>query len=297
MYKIFRDSLFNPKKLINYRFRSGWNIALYLILLLLFGGLCSIIPLFSFKEISSVDKISFINSFENTDAYLSDYIYHSSQDITVKIEGYTVKFIDQAREIKESMLTADFYVYNGSLYAYAIFKMDKILDLKDVSIHFENIFLSSINENSELFLGINELIKQYKPVYIVSTFFMFIMGEFGLLMLLTVMSYLFCIGIYKMKYYIPKGQLFKILIISYTSTILAESLVALLPFKLGIFEYILMFMSLIPSLIVEREMLKKIRIYQYKNNLLSDPILKESIKELLEREEDNNKNKEEENNE
>ena len=284
MYKIFRDSLFAPKKLINYRFRSGWNIALYIFILLLFGGLCSIIPHLSYNNISSTETISIINSFNKTDAYISDYIYHSSNDVTITIKGFTVKFIDKDKEINESILTADYYVYNGSLYAYAIFKMEKISDLKDISTHFENVQLYNLDEESEVFLGINEFIKQHKPTFLISTFFSFMLGELGLLMLFTLISYLFCVGIYKMRYYIVKGQIFKILIISFTATLMAENLVAILPYNVGNLEYLLIFLSLIPSMIVEREMLRKIRIYQYKNNLLSDPILKEAIEKMLEKE-------------
>lgn len=293
MFSLFRDSIFRPKRIIDYRRKPAWFVVLYVSILIIFGGICALIPKVSYSEISQTDKILVVNKFKGTGASLTDYVYQSDSMITIDIEGYTIAFLDASTDATNLNITADLIVYNGYLYASGVFykTFTKLISLKDVSSKFENVDLSNMTIDSPFFDGINEFISRFRVTYLLLCFGIGAINQIGILFVFTLMSFVFCLIFYKAGDFIKKSQLFKMLLFAYTLTLVVEGIVMAVGISGTLIEYLLVGLSIIPSIILEREISIRIKVYQFNNGLLNDPYVKQKIQDFI----DQQKKKDEEN--
>ena len=68
MFKLFRDSIFNPKNIIHYRAKRIGFVLLYMLIISLFLGFSRIVGPLKYQGLNYNDKLKISRTFKDTDA-------------------------------------------------------------------------------------------------------------------------------------------------------------------------------------------------------------------------------------
>ena len=291
MFKLFRDSLFRPKRIIAYRAKKGWFVFLYVLLITIIVGFCASYRALFYTKTTYSEKIQIVYEFNGSDARFSEYNYVSTRNHTITLGEYTILFSPNENKLEYYLNNyyADYVVYGDTLYRPVLigngYSLLKISKLKEYSELFMNIDLSTITIESEFFDALDEFTKINRPIlftyYYLAFSTMNLVGWFMIVLL----SYWFANAFYGAKNYMKKGQLFKMLIFATTSYNLATALLYIVDVT-GILRFILIAISLIPLMAFEREILLRIRLFQLSKGMIKDEELAKKLQEM------NDKNKE-----
>lgn len=296
MFKLFRDSIFRPKKIIAYRAKPVWFVILYVLILSLIVAFCASYRSLFYSKTTYSEKIEIIYEFSGTDARIDDYRYTSSKNHLITLDYTTILFTPSEEKLKDFLEenTAEFVVYGDSLYhlvvigaRYSIIKISKISELSE---SFRYVELSTMDTSSEFFNGLDQMITLFRPVlFTLDTLVGFFLNLTGWLFI-ALLSYWFANLFYGAKFYMKKGQLYKMLIFATTSYNIATAFVYVVGLT-GVLLFVLIAASLIPLTVFERELLVRIRLFQLSKGMIKDEELAKRLQEMSE-DKDNNENEE-----
>jgi len=299
MFNLLRDSIFRPKRIIQYRNKPLWFVILFLLILGLINAFSVIAPSFSYKAFTYNQKIEVVNAFKDSDAYIVNGVYHSSTNLTVGFGDYVFGFVKDDGSVDDfvSSTGPDFIVSGNQIYIVAgglgIYKANKLLKITDLSSDFLNVDLSSLTVDSAFFKGVNDTISTYKPQALGLYFgFYFADGIFNTLFY-ALFAFLLVILFFQAQKYMKKTQLFKMMIFSSTAITLVQAFINILGIN-SIFIYLLFIIGFIPLYILEKEIFIRIRMYQITKGLVQEDDFMRRImgKEKKDDDIDNNDNNE-----
>ena len=290
MFKLLRDSIFRPKRIIAYRAKKLWFVILYVLIVSLIVGFSASYKTLFYSKTSYAEKIEIAYEFNGSDAKFNEYNYISSKNHTITLGDDVILFTPSEAKLEYYLSSSytDYIVFGDAFYRPVLmgnsYILLKIAKLKDYSELFRNADLSSITIDSEFFNAIDALIKTNRPIVFTFYFVLYlIINLFGWLMI-TLLSYWFANLFYGAKNYMKKGQLFKMLLFATTSYNIVTAFLYIIDFG-GIFRFILIAASLIPLMSFEREILLRIRLFQLSKGMIKDEELAKKLQEL------NDKNK------
>ena len=290
MFKLLRDSIFRPKRIIAYRAKKLWFVILYVLIVSLIVGFSASYKTLFYSKTSYAEKIEIAYEFNGSDAKFNEYNYISSKNHTITLGDDVILFTPSEAKLEYYLSSSytDYIVFGDAFYRPVLmgnsYILLKIAKLKDYSELFRNADLSSITIDSEFFNAIDALIKTNRPIVFTFYFVLYlIINLFGWLMI-TLLSYWFANLFYGAKNYMKKGQLFKMLLFATTSYNIVTAFLYIIDFG-GFFRFILIAASLIPLMSFEREILLRIRLFQLSKGMIKDEELAKKLQEL------NDKNK------
>ena len=290
MFKLLRDSIFRPKRIIAYRAKKPWFVILYVLIVSLIVGFSASYKTLFYSKTSYAEKIEIAYEFNGSDAKFNEYNYVSSKNHTITLGDDVILFTPSEAKLEYYLSSSytDYIVFGDTFYRPVLmgnsYILLKIAKLKDYSELFRNVDLSSITTDSEFFNAIDALIKTNRPIVFMFYFALYlIINLFGWLMI-TLLSYWFANLFYGAKNYMKKGQLFKMLLFATTSYNIVTAFLYITDFG-GIIRFILIAASLIPLMSFEREILLRIRLFQLSKGMIKDEELAKKLQEL------NDKNK------
>lgn len=267
MFKLFRDSIFAPKKIIMYRSKPWWFILLFILILVVIGGASSVLSGVSYSSPTIAEKLDTIESFKNTDAKITNYNFSSSSNKTLKYGTTSVGFVSNKDNLKEylSSSSPDYVVVGDSLYyvAYTYFTYSTIIvsKLSDLSTHLESVDLSNLIISSDFFQGVEETIKKYKMPYLFSVGLMTVIDQVLTILSVALICFVLSILFYQAQKYIKKGQLFKMYIFASTLLLIIEDLMMLLGISSD-YSFIASLIGFIPYYLLQREFYLRIRLFE-----------------------------------
>ena len=296
MFKLFRDSLFKPKRIIAYRAKPVWFVLLYVLFLSLIVAFCASYKSLFYSKTTYADKLEIAYEFSGTDAKIDDYTYSSSKNHVIVLDNTVVLFTPNEEKLKYFLEDniADFVVMGDSLYnliavgaRYSVLKVGKLSDLSE---SFKDVNLSTLDPSSDFFNGLDEAIKFFRPImFTLDMFTAFMLNVVGWLFI-ALLSYWFANLFYGAKFFMKKGQLYKMLIFATTSYNIATAFIYVINLT-GFLQFGLIALSLIPLMAFEREILMRIRLFQLSKGMIKDEELAKKLQEMNE-EKDNNDNEE-----
>lgn len=293
MFKLFRDSIFRPRRIIAYRQKSAFFMIVYSLILAMISGICVGVRYLSYTKTTYNDRFVLTEAFDGSDAHFSNYSYYSTKSYTINVGEYVFGFVPESR-LKEYITTTDidFYVCGNkvyeTLYIGNLVESIKVADLTNYS-EFENVDLSNLTVRSEFYSGFSKLIKDLSWKYALTAFSYQTVNSLISLYMISLLAFVLALLFYQAGRYMKKGQLFKMVVYGCTLYSLAESVVVLFGLS-GIIAYIIPLIALIPEFILEREILMRIRLYQFSQGLIKDEELAAKLKELNDRLNERNKN-------
>ena len=294
MFKLFRDSLFRPKKIIAYRDKPGWFVLFYVLIISLVVAFCaSYEPLFYSKTTYS-EKIEIAYEFNETDAKIVNFVYSSTNNHVITLGNTTILFAPNEQKLNYFLEDniADFVVMGDSIYSLIVvgtrYSIIKIGKLSGLSEWFKFVDLPYLNPNSEFFNGLDESIKLFRPViFALDMITAYTLNLFGWLFI-ALLSYWFANLFYGAKYYMQRWQLYKMLVFATTSYNIATGFIYVVGLS-GFFQFALIAVSLIPLMAFEREILVRIRLFQLSKGMIKDEELAKKLQEMNEDKENEEK--------
>lgn len=287
MFKLFRDSLFRPKKIIAYRAKPVWFVFLYILILSLVVAFCASYRSLFYSKTTYSERIEIVYEFSGTDAKIDDYSYSASKNHSITL-GYTDILFTPNEDKLNSFLqdeTTEFVVMGDSLYHLVVigarYSIIRIAKLSELSEYFKDVDLSTIDSNSEVFKGLDEVINFFRPI--IFGLDMFVGFGFNLLgwLFIALLSYWFANLFYGAKFFMKRGQLYKMLIFATTSYNLATAFIYVVGLS-GFLQFVLIVVSLIPLMAFEREILMRIRLFQLSKGMIKDEDLAKKLQEMSE---------------
>ena len=291
MFKLFRDSIFAPKNIIHYRAKSGWFTFFYMMLVALIMGIVFMVKPISYTGLTYHEKRDIISAFKNTDSKIQSGIYYSTYEKEIEVNGITIGFYSTNNYVYNMENPPVFAVIGGSIYyvmsAASGNRLYLYEDISELPEKLQNINLYELDETSECFDEINNLISYYKPMVVALALLIGLIQ--GLISMLTysLLTYGFMILMLRVDRFMKKGQLFKMLIFSSTAIVVTESLIELFGIS-GILIWLFLFVSFIPLFILEREITKRIKIKMFGDGVINNPSVMDKINEAIEKRENNN---------
>ena len=294
MFKLLRDSLFRPKKIIAYRAKPGWFVFLYVLILSIIVAFCSSYKSLFYTKLTYAERIEITYEFNGTDAIISDYVYSSSKNHVITLGDTTILFTpneDKLSYFLEDNI-ADFVVMGDGLYNLIVvgtrFSILRIGKLSELSESFKNVNLSTVDSNDDFFKGLDEVISLFRPLmFALDMGTALIINIFGWLFI-ALLSYWFANLFYGAKFFMMRGQLYKMLIFATTSYNIATAFVYIANIS-GFLQFGLIALSLIPLMAFERELLIRIRLFQLSKGMIKDEELAKKLQEMNEDKENEEK--------
>lgn len=155
MFKVFRDSLFDPKKIITYQNKSGWFVTFYILILALLMSTGSIIYYAKYDNNSTITTATTGCSISNSKLVCNDASHDPSKSYT--IYGFTFYFLDSTENVSEiSLMESDVMVFQNdtiSIYqSHSLYFSWSIEPMLSQSIDFDQMM--STFESALLFVAI-----------------------------------------------------------------------------------------------------------------------------------------------
>lgn len=294
MLKLFRDSLFRPKKIIAYRAKPGWFVFLYIFIFSILVAFCASYRTLFYSKTTYGERIEIAYEFSGSDATINDYTYSSSKNHVIILDNTIVLFTPNEDKLNYYLQdnTADFVVSGDSLYHLVVigarYSIMRICKLSDLSESFKNVNLSTLDTSSDFFSGLDQIISFFRPLMF--SFDMIVAFVFNITgwLFIALLSYWFANLFYGAKFYMKKGQLYKMLIFATTSYNIATAFIYVANIT-GILQFGLIALSLIPLMAFEREILLRIRLFQLSKGMIKDEELAKKLQEMNEDKENKEK--------
>ena len=283
MFKLLRDSIFNPKKIIYYRAKKVWFVILYMILVGLFLGFAYASKPLSMKPMTFSDRREIIDAFINKNAKIENGVYNADENVQLIVSNYYFTFYKSIDDLKNDTEYTDFAICMESVYFVTsstrrnVFKISTIVDVDE---NFKNVDLSHLSPDSAIFDSLTTLLNKAKvSVSIVSLLY----GTFGAIVAMLVyalIAYLFLILLMRAGDFMKKSQLYKMLIFASTAVIVGRSIDTLfnLPFFISLIVVVLGF---IPLYVLEREIMLRIRMKLLGDNFMNNKSVIDKINNML----------------
>ena len=284
MFKLLRDSIFNPKNIIAYRAKKVGFTLLYMIFLALIMGLSTCASSFSYKELGYTEKMELMSGFNNSNAKITDGVYKSDNTFTVKISRVNLTFVKDKDSIKDVKEEDKFVVLGDGLYlliaSYPTNQLYKLDDLTNLSQEFNTINLVNLTEDSVFFTELNKVVLVYRNYVIAGLFMTGFFQAFVFMLGYALLTYFFMVVFFRIGDFMKKGQLFKMLIYASTSVILMESLMILFNVN-AVYSWLLILISFIPLYLLEREIIKRIKMKIIGSSFSNDQGLINKINDFI----------------
>ena len=295
MFKLIRDSIFNPKKLIAYRGKKFLFVFFYILIMTSLFSLAIIIEPLKSTGLGYKDKKALISNFKTSQSRIEDGKYMSSKTFYLDLDYYTICFVSSLEQIEDIDLGADFYIKNDSVLVVENILNEKIQKkiASTNTIFKEDVDLTNIELENDIFNNIDDFLNSRKKHTTILFFIQGLFYAFSTMMVFSLISYVFMILSVRAQKYMKKKQLFKMIIFTNTSIIITLSLVELLNLP-SFIEMIALFASLIPSYIFEREIMMRIRMYEFAQGITNSS---EFMKRYNDQIDKNNKNNNDDDNE
>ncbi|MGI6392695.1 MAG: DUF1189 family protein [Candidatus Izemoplasmatales bacterium] len=223
MYNIAKDSIFQPKELLNYRHKSGWFTTLYLLVLALFVSLSAIIHYGWYKGNTVITTETTGCTIRSGELVCDQAAYEPGNKF--HLYGYSIHFLASDDQVSSiiNLMDQQSLVFKGnsmSLYFDGEKKAEvPVFSQSSASLNFD-IFFQSIKTG--LLLGL--------------LLFHFLGNLFLLLMIGLVSTLPFI----RLKKFIPYKTIFKLVIFALTPTALLMTIYNLLDFSEIIFFLLLL---------------------------------------------------------
>ena len=288
MFKLFRDSIFNPKNIIHYRAKKGGFVFLYMLILSLLLGFANIAPSINYKGLDYDQKVKISKAFKDTDARIEDGIFLSSTTIVLNVDNITIGFLSSYSDISEFGNNMPQYVvmYDKICIVTLSSNTNTITTISELSSDLRYVELYNLNEESEFFNIINDIVLSFKPFYLTILFIYGMISAFVDMLIYAAITYLFMTAIYRVGNYMKKGQLFKMLIFATTSVVIAEAILSLFNIT-GLFSFIIILASLVPLVLLEREIMKRIRMKILGEQMLNNQNIVDKVNDLIKKNKNN----------
>ncbi len=289
MFKLFRDSIFNPKNIIHYRAKRIGFVLLYMLIISLFLGFSRIVGPLKYQGLNYNDKLKISRTFKDTDARIADGIFISSNTYIIELSDVNVAFIKTGGAISELSGNAVNIIILGDKIYYVVGVVNasavELSTISELSGDLQNVNLYNINENSEFFTSINNVLLSFKPLFIGTYFVIGMINAIIEMLMYALITYLFMAVFYRVGDYMKKGQLFKMLIFATTAVIIAETLISLLSIG-GALSFIMILASLIPLIVLEREIMKRIRMKILGESLMNNSSIIDKVNDIIKKTQD-----------
>lgn len=229
MYQLFLDSLLFPKRILDYRNRSGWFAFLYLLVLSLLISISTFVFVLGYQDNSVITTASTSCSFEQ-----GDLVCTSPGLREFHFYGMSWYFFNADETISSSIASDSMVVHGTTLKFYRAGKLETgfVIPVSFRNLGFDSFFQS--------------LMTGMKVSIILS-------GIFSNLFLLVFLALLTSISFSRLRVFIPYGKILKLIIYGLTPIALLLTFF----FLLRLPEWLLIFMLLIGSrsnLILQKEL-------------------------------------------
>lgn len=284
MFKLLRDSIFAPKKIIHYRAKSGWFTFFYIFLVSIIMGVVLMVGPLSYDGLSYLDRKDIIKAFKNTDAKIESGVFISSDEIEIIVNDISVGFYSTESYLLNVPNPPTFAVLNDKIYfvraTRSLNQVIEFVSIKSLPESIQNVDLYALTDDSIFFTEINNLIKEFKPWLVVGSFILGVIHGMFLMVLYAGISYLFISMMIRVGNFMKKGQLYKMFLYSSTAIVFAEGIMLLLGIN-GIVSLIFLFVAFIPSIVLEREIIKRIRIKMFGDGLMNNQSVVDKINKII----------------
>lgn len=285
MFNVIRDSIFKPREIIKYRTKPWWFVLIYVVIFSLVSGFSIIVPSLTYSGLSYTQKQEVVQSFSELDSASIDNngVYHGSSNVIVSFGQISFGFVSEAGEISDfyTSSTVPTYVVAGdsvyTLLVSSIYQNSILIGkLTDLSPRFNNVNLKTITTDSEIFIGIDEVISEYKPSVLTGTFFIgFFEGAIYMLGY-ALFAFLLVILFFHGHKYMKKSQLYKMMLFGSTAMVLVQSVINMLNIS-SMWIYLLLIIGFIPLYIIQRELFVRIRMFQLAKDMRDQNLMNQDL--------------------
>ncbi|MCR5741104.1 MAG: hypothetical protein K6G38_01400 [Gammaproteobacteria bacterium] len=290
--------MFRPKRIIAYRAKPVWFTILYVALILLVCSFAFVLRSVTFNKMSYQDRLNTVQVLHNKNASFSDYKFSASKNIVFNAGEYEI-LLTPSKDLLNKYLeegNPDYLIYDGGIYI-PLFIANRVIligcgSLSDYSTFFSNADLGDLDVESEFFTGLENIINKNKLKF---SMIVLVLDAGSLLlswMVIVLISFFFQVVFFQAGRFMKKSQLFKMLLFSTTAYTIGYTITTLLNLN-GLLSLLIFAVSLYPLFSLEREIMMRIRIYQFSKGLIQDEELREKIRKLNERLNDKSSNKDE----
>jgi len=292
MFKLLRDSIFKPKNLISYRAKKWWFVLIYILIMTLLGSLANVVGPISYNGLTEAERLCITENtkYYSDNSYFKNGIYYGDE-LTIDVSDYRITFINKDASLS-SVTESDIIVKGNEVYLMLSYTNNPyILECGKVDKYTSelnnNMMVNELDIDSPLFKGINEVHNKYKPLIITLNILVGMISSLILMMGFTLINYLYLAIAFRAKQFMKKGQLFKMLLFASTAVVLMDTMINALALPTIVY-YFGMFIAFIPEIILEREIIRRIRIKLYGDKIINNEDVINKINELLNKKKDDN---------
>ena len=118
MFKLFRDSIFSPRKIIFYRAKPAWFTLLYVLILFIITFFALNLKTLTSNKINYGERLRIVQVFRNTDAKITDYSYVSNKSYMIDTGEFSLVLSpsEYLAEIAISNYAPDYIVVGNNVY-------------------------------------------------------------------------------------------------------------------------------------------------------------------------------------
>lgn len=288
MFKLFRDSIFSPRKIIFYRAKPAWFTLLYVLILFIITFFALNLKTITSNKINYGERLRIVQVFRNTDAKITDYSYVSNKSYMIDTGEFSLVLSpsEYLAEIAISNYAPDYIVVGNNVYLVFYYSLSySLIKLGTLNSYLSegNLNLYELNEDNEVFTGLNKITNGNKVIYMFTNGLLEASLNIIGTIIVSLIAYLFLIGFYRAHAFMRKGQLFKMLIYGSTLYLLVRDIQSLFGFG-GFLGFVLFALSLIPLFTLEKEITRRIIFYQISKGIIKDEELIEKFRRISERE-------------
>lgn len=234
MYNIAKDSLFQPRLLVQYRNKSGWYAFFYLLILALFMTISAIVFFAGYRNNSEITSASTGCGLDSQGLVCDGSSY--DQDTTFHLYGYTLYFLDEASTVSDlPVLDEQSIVIQG----------------RTMTFYFSSTKLSTLTVfSSDADISFDRFFQNLNVAILISSIFISFLGNIFLLVFISLVS---TIPFIRLKKFIPFKKIYKLIIFAITPIAFLMTFYNLLNIP-ELFFFILMFIGYRSIFLLQREL-------------------------------------------
>ena len=285
MFKLLRDSIFNPKNIIAYRAKPFWFSLLYFLMILTLGVVLTSIKPFTQTKMTYEDRLLMTQALHESKGKIEEYKYTGTRSVSFTAMGFEIAFSPNTDSFKEflEISAPDFVVIGEKIYSLTYISTRAIITEIDKLSSYEEINGLDFAQVTTETEALNNFITKFTNKFRWNHVLRYAGVNAGSIMLIwfgiTLISFIFMLVLYQANQYMKVGQLFKMLFYSATAIALYEIFTLVLGIS-TIYVFILGLFALIPVFALERQIKLRIRLFQMSKGLIKDEDLMKKLQEL-----------------
>ena len=282
MFSIFRDSLFQPKRLIEHRKKKWIIIILYTIILSFLACIGILINGLKYKGLDAIEMNKVVEVLDGKGLKITDENgFEVNNNCSISLYEIDIIFVNEDTNLEEldiskfTSLSQAFLCYGKDVYlltkaasSYQALKI-KDFDFSKIPDGLKNIEFDQMSSDpqvkEQVRIEINKILMSFVPIIVSISYVFASISCYATIWLITLLGYFVISYAYKAKGYMKPNHILKIVQMSLTWYLLLRFVLSVLPFELlSILRLILVFVSFVPFYIVSREIGRRVNEFRIK---------------------------------